>query len=72
VQLPEGASLGRTTTSLEQATKAALEIPGVDQVITISGLSLLDNSADLFNAGTAWVMLKPFAERLKAKDEDII
>jgi hydrophobic/amphiphilic exporter-1 (mainly G- bacteria), HAE1 family len=35
-------------------------------------LSVLDNSADLFNAGTAWVMLKPFAERLKAKDEGLI
>jgi len=72
VQLPEGASLGRTTASLEWATKAALDIPGVDRVITNSGLSVLDNSADLFNAGTAWVMLKPFEERLKAKDQDLI
>ena len=72
VQLPEGASLGRTTDSLKWATKAALEIPGVDQVIANSGLSVLDNSADLFNAGVAWVMLKPFAERLKAKDQDLL
>jgi HAE1 family hydrophobic/amphiphilic exporter-1 len=72
VQLPEGAALGRTTASLEWATKAALEVPGVDQVIAISGMSLLDNSADLFNAGAAYVVLKPFAERLKAKDEDLI
>jgi HAE1 family hydrophobic/amphiphilic exporter-1 len=72
VQLPEGATLGRTTASLEWATKAALEVPGVEQVIAISGMSLLDNSADLFNAGAAYVVLKPFAERLKAKDEDLI
>ena len=72
VQLPEGASLGRTTDSLKWATKAALEIPGVEQVITDSGLSVLDNSADLFNAGVAWVMLKPFSERLKAKDQDLL
>ena len=72
VQLPEGASLGRTTDSLKWATKAALDIPGVDQVITDSGLSVLDNSAHLFNAGVAWVMLKPFAERLKAKDQDLL
>ena len=72
VQLPEGASLGRTTTSLESATKAALAVPGVDRVIAISGMSLLDNSADLFNAGTAYVMLKPFDERLKEKDQDLI
>jgi hydrophobic/amphiphilic exporter-1 (mainly G- bacteria), HAE1 family len=72
VQLPEGASLGRTTASLDQVQKAALKIPGVDRVIAISGLSVLDNSADLFNAGVAWVMLKPFEERLKAKDEDLL
>ena len=72
VQLPEGASLGRTTASLEGATKAALAVPGVERVIAISGMSLLDNSADLFNAGTAYVMLKPFDERLKAKDQDLI
>jgi HAE1 family hydrophobic/amphiphilic exporter-1 len=71
-QLPEGASIERTTASLKQATKAALEIPGVDQVITISGMSLLDNSADLFNAGSAWVMLKPFEDRLKEKDQDFV
>ncbi|GLS21122.1 transporter [Labrys miyagiensis] len=72
LQLPEGASLGRTSTTLEQATQKALEIPGVDRVISIGGLSLLDNSADLFNAGTAWIMLKPFDERLKAKDQDLL
>jgi hydrophobic/amphiphilic exporter-1 (mainly G- bacteria), HAE1 family len=72
VQLPEGAALGRTTASLEWATKAALEVPGVEQVIAISGMSLLDNSADLFNAGAAYIVLKPFEERLKAKDEDLI
>jgi HAE1 family hydrophobic/amphiphilic exporter-1 len=72
IQLPEGAALGRTTRSLEWATKAALEVPGVDQVIAISGESLLDNSADLFNAGAAYIVLKPFGERLKAKDEDLI
>ncbi len=72
VQLPEGAALGRTTATLEEATKEALKIPGVERVISISGLSILDNSADLFNAGAAWVMLKPFDERLKAKDQDLL
>src|SRR3984957_3071380 len=68
VQLPNGASLCRTATSLDQVTKIALEVPGVEQVIAISGMSLLDNSADLANAGTCFVMLKPFSVRLKAKD----
>jgi hydrophobic/amphiphilic exporter-1 (mainly G- bacteria), HAE1 family len=72
LQLPEGAALHRTADSLDRATQAALKIPGVDRVIAISGMSILDDSADLFNAGAAWVMLKPFAERLKAKDQDLL
>jgi hydrophobic/amphiphilic exporter-1 (mainly G- bacteria), HAE1 family len=72
LQLPEGASLGRATAALEQAAKAAREIPGVQQTIALSGVSVLDNSADLANAGTGWVMLKPFAERLKAGDQDLL
>ena len=72
VQLPDGASLGRTSAALEQVNKVASAIPGVQQVISISGMSILDNSADLANAGTAWVMLKPFDERLKARGQDLI
>ncbi|MGC1412322.1 MAG: efflux RND transporter permease subunit [Acetobacteraceae bacterium] len=72
IQLPEGASLGRATAALEQAAKAAREIPGVQQTIALSGVSVLDNSADLANAGTGWVMLKPFDVRLKAGDQDLL
>ncbi len=72
VQLPDGASLGRTSAALEQVNKIASAIPGVEQVIAISGMSVLDNSADLANAGTCWVMLKPFDERLKAKGQDLL
>jgi HAE1 family hydrophobic/amphiphilic exporter-1 len=72
IQLPDGASLGRTTASLEQAEQAALKIPGVQEVIALSGMSVLDNSADLANAGTCWVMLKPFDERLKAGGQDLL
>ena len=72
VQLPEGASLGRTAASLEEAGRRAREIPGVQEVIALSGTSVLDNSADLANAGTAWVMLKPFDERLKAGGQDLV
>src|SRR5271165_5331884 len=71
-QLPEGASLGRTTAALEQVNKIASTIPGVQEVIAISGMSVLDNSADLANAGTSWIMLKPFDVRLKAKGQDLL
>ncbi|MCI4679130.1 efflux RND transporter permease subunit [Rhodoblastus acidophilus] len=72
LQLPEGAAMGRTSEALQKTAELARKIPGVDRVISVTGMSLLDNSADLFNAGAAWVMLKPFDERLKAKDEDLL
>jgi HAE1 family hydrophobic/amphiphilic exporter-1 len=71
-QLPDGAALGRTTAALEQATKIAQDTPGVDNVITISGLSVLDNYADLASAGVSFVVLKPWDQRSKAKGTDIL
>jgi HAE1 family hydrophobic/amphiphilic exporter-1 len=71
-QLPDGAALGRTTTALDQATKIALDTRGVDNVIAISGLSALDNFANLANAGVCFVVLKPWDERSKAKGTDIL
>ncbi len=70
--LPDGAALGRTTTALDGATKIALDTPGVDRVISISGLSPLDNFADLANAGVNFVMLKPWDQRSKAQGTDIL
>ena len=46
VQLPDGASLGRTTDALKEATKIALAVPGVDQVIAISGMSAAGQQRD--------------------------
>ena len=70
--LPDGAALGRTTAALDQTTKIALDTPGVDRVIAISGLSALDNFADLSSAGVSFVMLKPWDQRSKAKGTDIL
>ncbi|HKM70705.1 MAG TPA: efflux RND transporter permease subunit, partial [Stellaceae bacterium] len=70
--LPDGAALGRTTAALDGATKIAQDTPGVDRVIAISGLSVLDNFADLANAGVSFVVLKPWDERSKAKGTDIL
>ena len=71
-QLPDGAALGRTTAALDGATKIALDTPGVDRVVAITGLSALDNFADLANAGVSFVVLKPWDERSKAKGTDIL
>jgi len=71
-QLPDGAALGRTTAALDRATKIALDTPGVDRVVAITGLSALDNFADLPNAGVSFVVLKPWDQRSKAKGTDIL
>jgi HAE1 family hydrophobic/amphiphilic exporter-1 len=71
-QLPDGAALGRTTAALDQAGKIAQDTPGVDTVVAISGLSVLDNYADLPNAGVSFVVLKPWDQRSKAKGTDIL
>ncbi len=65
VQLPDGASLERTQKALDKVTEIARGTPGVLQVITIAGVSVLDNSAPLANAGVAYIMLKDWAERGK-------
>jgi len=71
VQLPDGASLERTTVALERTTKIALDTPGVDRVIAISGMSLLDNSATLANGGVNYIIFKPWDVRGKAKGQDL-
>jgi HAE1 family hydrophobic/amphiphilic exporter-1 len=71
-QLPDGAAIGRTTAALDRATKIAQDTPGVDQVIAISGMSVLDNYADLPHMGVSFVVLKPWDERTKATHTDII
>ena len=72
VQLPEGAALGRTINSLQEAGKIALATPGVKRVLTIAGVSVLDNSATLANAGVNYVIFDDWAEREKKKGQDLI
>ena len=71
VQLPDGASLERTTAALGQATEIAKATPGVENVIAISGTSVLDYNASLSNAGVEYVIFNSFADRLKAKNQDL-
>jgi HAE1 family hydrophobic/amphiphilic exporter-1 len=72
VQLPDGAALGRTVNSLSEAAKIALATPGVKQVITIAGISVLDNSATLANAGVNYVILDDWKKREKEKGQDLV
>ncbi|MDQ0349032.1 efflux RND transporter permease subunit [Ancylobacter vacuolatus] len=65
-QLPDAASLQRTTAVMDQISAIAGKTPGVKDVIAISGVSVLDNNATLPNGGVAYVMLNPWDERDKA------
>jgi len=68
VQLPDGASLQRTQKVLDRMTDIVGKMPGVERVVTIAGISPLDNSASLSSAGVAYVVLKPWSERGKGQD----
>src|SRR3954463_14088042 len=68
VQLPDGASLERTQKAMDQVAAIARKTPGVDQVVTVAGISPLDNSASLSSAGVSYVTLKPWSQRGKGQD----
>ena len=69
-QLPDGASKERTDAVLKQIQGIGSEIPGVEHVVTVSGISILDNRASLANAGVAFVVLKDWDVRLKEPGQD--
>src|SRR5262245_26621867 len=71
LQLPDGASLERTDASLAQVSAVAQATPGVQYVVAIAGLSLLDSNSSLANAGVAYVILKDWGERLDKPGEDL-
>jgi hydrophobe/amphiphile efflux-1 (HAE1) family protein len=62
-QLPEGASLARTDKVMERATIALKDIDGVNDVLGVSGFSLLSGTAE--NVGFGIVVLKPWDERTR-------
>src|SRR5882757_272151 len=68
VQLPDGASLERTQKAMDQVAEIARKTGGVDQVVTVAGISPLDNSASLANAGVSYITLKPWSQRGKGED----
>ena len=70
-QLPDGASKERTDAVMQQITTIAKKVPGVDHVITVSGISILDNFASLANAGVAFVVLNDWNVRLKQRGQDV-
>lgn len=70
VQLPDGATLNRTEALMHDLSEQVSKIDGIENVITIDGISLLDNSANLANAGALYVMFKDWSVR--GKDESLL
>jgi HAE1 family hydrophobic/amphiphilic exporter-1 len=68
LQLPDGASLARTTQALDAVTASARKLPAVETVVAIAGLSALNDNASLANAGVAYVILKDWKKRQKGED----
>ncbi len=65
--LPQGASLSRTRAAVEQVEAIIKPTPGVAQVLSIVGFSLVDQGAQS-NAAFIVVRMKPFAERTSAQE----
>jgi HAE1 family hydrophobic/amphiphilic exporter-1 len=71
-QLPDGASKQRTDEVMAKVEQIAKATPGVERVLTISGISVLDNSASLSSAGVAYVVLDDWGKRGKAHGQDLL
>lgn len=70
VQLPDGATLERTEALLKDLSNQVSKVAGIENIITIDGISLLDNSSSLANAGVLYVMFKDWS--LRGKNEDLL
>lgn len=69
IQLPTGASLDRTEKIVDDVTSRLLDIPEIDDVISISGMSFLAGGSGS-NLGSMFVTLKPWSER-KGKGQSV-
>lgn len=69
VQLPNGASLDRTDKVVTELTADILKLPEVENVISISGESMMGGGSG-GNMGSMFVVLKPWNER-RGKDQDV-
>jgi len=67
VQLPDGASVSRTSEAVREAEQVLKAMPQVQDVFAVIGFSLLD-SANEANTGFLLAKLKPFADRRRAED----
>jgi hydrophobe/amphiphile efflux-1 (HAE1) family protein len=67
VQLPDGASVSRTSEVTKQVESLLKQMPAVEHTLSIIGFSLLDGASEPNNAFMV-ARLKPFADRKAAAD----
>lgn len=67
IQLPDGASLSRTSEAVKSAEKLIGGMPQVQDVFTVLGYSLLDSASES-NTAFIFARLKPFEDRRAASD----
>ncbi|MFC0397283.1 efflux RND transporter permease subunit [Paraburkholderia rhizosphaerae] len=67
-QTADAASLERTRIVMQEIQRRVAAIPGVDHVISIGGVSALDNNASASNAGILYITLKDWSARGKGED----
>ncbi|MGY4331738.1 hydrophobe/amphiphile efflux-1 (HAE1) family protein [Bradyrhizobium sp. LB7.2] len=67
IQLPDGASVARTSEVTGQIERVLTQMPAVDHVLAIIGFSLLDGASEP-NSALVVTRLKPFADRKAAAD----
>ncbi|MEX1041401.1 MAG: multidrug efflux RND transporter permease subunit [Pirellulaceae bacterium] len=66
VQLPDGASMERTRAVLDQVDEILADTPGVADIVSVNGFSLLD-SLIASNAATYFVVMDDWSERRTAE-----
>ncbi|PRC90718.1 efflux RND transporter permease subunit [Solimicrobium silvestre] len=66
-QLPDAASLERTTSVIRRMSDVAMQIPGVESSVAFPGLSI-NGFTNAPNAGIVFTTLKPFDERTKPEE----
>ena len=68
LQLPDSASLQRTTAACQQVEQILLKTPGIQDVTTIAGFSLLSGVSNTYS-GFFFVTLKPWDDRHAVEEQ---
>lgn len=68
VELPEAATIDRTKNVLQQISEISLKVPGVADIITVSGYNVIKVFQQPY-AGFAFVILNPWDERKKKETQ---